>query len=255
MARIVFMGTPEFAVPVLERLLADEHEVVAIYTRPDRPAGRGRQLQESPVKRAATAHGLPVVQPRSLRRPEEIERLRQLRPDVVVVAAYGLILPPAVLEIPPGGCVNLHPSLLPRHRGPAPVAGTLLAGDEEAGVTIMRLDAGTDTGDILVQRAVPILPDDTTGTLTARLAAIGAELLAEVLPLWLVGRVVPRPQDDAQATYTQQMQKQEGEINWNRPAVEIARPCPADGGWGPTARGRAAASRAPASLPCLEVGR
>lgn len=221
--RIVFMGTPEFAIPSLDRLNAEGHEIAAVYTQPDRPAGRSGQPIPSPVKRAAVRHGLPVLQPRSLRRPEEVERLRGLAPDVIALAAYGLILPQSVLDIPRLGGLNVHPSLLPRHRGPSPVVGALLAGDRETGVSIMLMDAGMDTGPVLVQVRTPIAPEDTAGTLTERLARTGADLLAGTIPGWASGSLTPQPQDGALATYTTMLRKEDGLLDWSQPAEVLAR--------------------------------
>lgn len=221
--RIVFMGTPAFAVPTLEQLIASEHEVVAVYTQPDMPAGRGRRLTYSPVKKMALEHGLTVLQPPRLRGSAQIEQLASLRPDVIVVAAFGQILSQRVLDIPPFGCLNIHPSLLPRYRGASPVASAILAGDEYTGATVMLLDAGMDSGPILAQRQIAIEPEDTTGTLTVKLAQVGAELLMDTLPLWLSHRLTPQPQDEAKATYTQPISKEEGEIDWHLPAIDIWR--------------------------------
>ncbi|MFQ5880769.1 MAG: methionyl-tRNA formyltransferase [Dehalococcoidia bacterium] len=221
--RIVFMGSPEFAVPSLRRLVAAGYQVVAVYTQPDREAGRGRQLRPPPVKLAALARGFPVLQPPSLRRPEAVAELAALRPDVIALAAYGQILRQPVLAIPPKGVLNVHPSLLPRHRGAAPIAAAILAGDGETGVTIMLTDPGMDTGPILSQRALPIEPTDTTGTLTAKLADLGASLLLETLPPWLEGRITPQPQDDSQATYASMIHKEDGLIDWRLPATAIWR--------------------------------
>lgn len=223
MARIVFMGTPDFAVPVLQALTQTPHHIAGVYTRPDKPAGRGNQLQASPVKQLALAQGLPVYQPTSLRKPAVIEQLRALAPDVIIVAAFGLISPPEVLAIPPRGCINTHASLLPRHRGAAPIPAAILAGDHETGVTLMQMDAGIDTGPILAQRALPIAEDDTTGTLTPKLAHLAAELLIETLPRILAGEMTPQPQDDAHATFTKMIHKEEGRLDWTQPAIEIAR--------------------------------
>jgi methionyl-tRNA formyltransferase len=220
--RAIFMGTPDFAVPTLA-MLADCYEVVGVYTRPDKPAGRGQELVRSPVKEFALARGLPLYQPTTLRKPEAAAVLRALQPDVIVVAAFGLILPPEVLAIPPYGCLNVHASLLPRWRGAAPVAAAILAGDAETGCTIMRMDAGIDTGPILAQAALPIAPDDTTGSLTARLAHLGAELLAVTLPRWVTGEISPQPQDEARATYAPVIRKEEGRLHWARPADHLAR--------------------------------
>jgi len=223
MTRVLFMGTPEFAVPALRRLL-ESYQVVGVVTQPDRPAGRGQKVQMSPVKGLALAHGLPVLQPRSLRKdPVAIQAITKLRPDLIVVAAYGLILPQPVLDLPPHGCLNIHASLLPRWRGPAPIPAAILAGDEETGVTLMRMDAGMDTGPILAQRRTPIRPDDTTASLSERLAELGADLLAETLPGWLKGEIAPQPQDEAQATVCGLIRKEDGQIDWTRPAVLIER--------------------------------
>lgn len=223
MPRIVFMGTPEFAVPVLDALTRTPHQIVAVYTRPDQPAGRGKQLHSSPIKRLAETHALPVFQPPTLRQPEFVAPLRDLAPDVIIVAAYGLILPPDVLAIPPRGGVNTHASLLPRHRGAAPIAAAVLAGDAETGITLMQMDAGLDTGPILAQRAIPIAEDDTTGTLTPKLADLAAALLIETLPRLLAGEITPPPQDEARATVCKTIRKEQGLIDWTLPAIEIAR--------------------------------
>ena len=223
MPRIIFMGTPDFAVPVLDALTHTTHKIAGVYTRPDQPAGRGKQLQSSPIKRFAETRGLPIFQPPTLRKPEFIAPLRELAPDLIVVAAYGLILPPDVPAIPPRGGVNTHASLLPRHRGAAPITAAILAGDAETGVTLMRMDAGLDTGPILAQRAIPIADDDTTGTLTPKLADLAAALLIETLPRLLAGNLTPQPQDESRATVCKTIRKAEGLIDWTRPADEIAR--------------------------------
>lgn len=224
MTRVVFMGTPEFALPSLEQLMsAAGCQVVGVYTQPDRPAGRHRVVVPPPVKTAALAYGLPVFQPERLRQPADIAALAELRPDVIVVAAFGQLLRPAVLAIPPKGVINVHPSLLPRHRGASPVAAAILAGDQQTGVTIMLMDPGLDTGPILSQQALPIDPLDTTGTLTTKLAQAGAKLLLQTLPLWLEDRITPQPQDDAQATYAPRIHKEEGLIDWQLSALEIWR--------------------------------
>jgi len=217
------MGTPEFALPALDCLISGEHEVVAVYTQLDKPAGRGRRLIPSAVKKAALGYGLPVWQPLSLRQPEEIERLASLRPEVIIVAAFGLLLPQSILDIPPLGCLNIHPSLLPRHRGPSPVSAAILAGDEVTGVSIMLMDKGMDTGPLLAQQQVPVSPQDTTGSLTAKLAQLGGQLLMRTLPLWLEGKLTPQPQDNEKATYSKLIAKEEGEIDWHCPATELWR--------------------------------
>ena len=221
--RLVFMGTPDFAVPALDRLVADGHHIVAVYAQPDKPAGRGRALAVPAVKRRALELGLPVRQPPTLRKPEEQESLRTLAPQVIAVAAYGKLLPPPILAIPPLGCLNIHPSLLPRHRGPAPVTAALLAGDEETGVSIMLLDEGMDTGPILSQERVVIPPRESAGALTERLARLGADLLASTLPRWAARELRPQPQDPAAATISHLLAKEEGELDWAQPAVELER--------------------------------
>lgn len=224
MVRVVFMGTPEFAVPALEQLVLDRYEVVAVYTQPDRPGGRGRALlAQSPVKLAAIKHGLTVLQPASLRDTAEAERLSGLKPNVVVVAAFGQILPRRILDIPPFGCLNVHPSLLPRHRGATPIPAAILAGDRETGVTIMLMDAGLDTGPILSQIVVAIDPQDTTESLTTRLAQASARLLGETLFPWLGRSLKQQPQDASKATYTKPITKEDGAIDWSMPATEISR--------------------------------
>lgn len=214
------MGTPPFAVPSLEAL-AREYEVVAVFTQPDRPARRGRRLTPSAVKEAAVGWGLPVLQPESLRHENVVAQLRDLEPRVMVVAAYGEILRPQVLAIPPAGVINVHPSLLPKYRGASPIEGALLAGEQETGVTIMLMDEGMDTGPILAQRSVAIELEDSAGSLGERLARLGAELLLETLAPWLDGGIEARPQDDAQATYTRPISKEDAVIDWALPAIEI----------------------------------
>ncbi len=216
--RVVFMGTPDFAVPSLEAVAAlPGVEVVCVVTQPDRRAGRGQQLQPSPVKARARAMGMLVWAPDSLKHAEEQARLRALAPDVLVVVAYGEILRRAVLEIPAHGALNVHASLLPRHRGAAPIVGALLAGDEETGVTVMLMDRGMDTGPILATRTLSVRPAHTRDTLTEELARLGAGLLAETLPRWLAGQIVPQPQPTEGATYTRLIRKEDGQLDWSRP--------------------------------------
>jgi methionyl-tRNA formyltransferase len=223
MTRLVFMGTPEFAVPSLAALLVGGYDVVGVLTKEDQPAGRGQRLEASPVKQLALAHGLTIQQPRTLRAPEAGGALAALEPDVIVVAAYGLILPQEVLDLPRFGCVNVHGSVLPRWRGAAPIAAAILAGDAEAGVSIMRMDAGVDTGPVLSAMYLPIGPGDTTGSLTARLAGLGADLLVRTLPRWLNGEISPQPQLDESATFAPRIAKEEGRIDWAEPAALIER--------------------------------
>jgi len=221
--RIVFAGTPEFAASALAALMASPHEVCAVYTQPDRPAGRGRRLVASPVKRLAAEHGLPVCQPASLRDEAARQELAAWRPDAMVVAAYGLILPPAVLAMPRLGCLNIHASLLPRWRGAAPIQRAILAGDTESGVTIMQMDAGLDTGAILHKVACAIGPEDTAGDLHDRLAGLGAEAIVQTLDRVAAGAVEAEPQDDALATYAAKLDKAEAELDWREPAADLAR--------------------------------
>jgi methionyl-tRNA formyltransferase len=222
MARIVFMGTPDFAVPSLEAL-DSQHEVVGVVTQPDRRAGRGRKLVASPVKQVALERGLALFQPENLRQPEAVAHLAGWQPDAIVVAAFGQLLLPAVLALPPHGCINVHASLLPRYRGAAPIPAAILAGDAVTGVTIMRMAEGLDTGPILAQAERPIAPDDTTASLTAKLADLSAELLLETLPGWLAGEIHPREQDDVQATYCGHITKEDGRLDWTRPAAHLDR--------------------------------
>lgn len=221
--RVVFLGTAAFAVPTLDALVTAGVSPVAVYTQPDRPAGRGRNPRPSPVKERASALGLPVVQPETLRSAEAVAELSRLEPTVLVLAAYGLILPMAFLEVVPRGGLNVHPSLLPRYRGPAPVVWTILEGDKEAGVTIFHMDRGMDSGPIVSQRRISLLGDETAGELTDRLAREGAALLVETLAPWLREEIEPRPQVEAEATYSRLLSKSDGELDFTRPADELER--------------------------------
>lgn len=221
--RIVFAGTPEFAVPTLEAIAASDHRVAAVYTQPDRPAGRGRHTLAPPVKRRALELELPVRQPATLGDPEVRRALAGLQPDLLVVVAYGLILPPEVLAVPRLGCVNVHASLLPRWRGAAPVARAILAGDRKTGISIMQMDAGLDTGPVLLQQPCAIEPEDTTGSLTGRLAGLGARALIEALPGIETGSLLPRPQPRGGVTYADKLRKDEAAVDWHRSAVLIER--------------------------------
>ena len=222
--RTVFMGTPAFVVPVLDALAASpETAPVAVYTPPDRRRGRGRVCAPPPVKQRALALGIPVAQPAALRHPAAVSRLASYRPDLIVVAAYGRLLPPEVLALPRFGCLNLHPSLLPRHRGPAPVAGAILAGDAVTGASVMLLDEGMDTGPIIAQRVREIGSQDDAETLTAQLFRDGAALLGEIIPQWTAGAIAAVPQDDGPATYTAKIERAAGAADWNLPADELAR--------------------------------
>lgn len=220
--RVVFMGSPEFALPTL-RALAAHYPVVGVVTQPDRPAGRGKRLTPPPVKVLAQELGLPLMQPRRLRDPEAMARLREWAPDLIVVTAYGQILRPEVLQLPRYGCLNVHASLLPRWRGASPIQHAILAGDAETGVTIMLMDEGLDTGPILRQRATPVGPEETAGQLSARLAEMGADLLIETLPDYLAGALQPQPQDDSRATYAPLLKKEDGRLDFTRPAAYLAR--------------------------------
>ena len=222
MAKILFMGTPQFAVPALDAL-AQHHNVVAVITQPDAPAGRGRTLTASPVKQYALQHNLPVLQPESLKPPEVVASLRKYAPEAIVVAAFGQILRRDVLVLPPHGCINVHASLLPRWRGAAPISAAIAAGDTTTGITIMLMEAGVDSGPILSQRSEPIHADDTTATLTERLSTLGATLLTETLPRWLAGEISPQRQDETQVTTCSQIKKEDGRIDWSRGASEIER--------------------------------
>jgi len=221
--RIVFMGSPQAAIPSLEQLFTSGHELVAVYTQPDRPSGRGRGIAASAVKEAALNYGLKVMQPESVREAPALQQLADFKPDVIVVCAFGQILPQALLDIPPYQCINVHFSLLPKYRGAAPVAAAILAGDEFGGVTIQLVRKKLDTGPLLAGAAVPIAALDNTGTLMEKLSIVGARLLQEALEGWRRGEIIPRPQDEAAASYFGQVNKEEGEIDWTKAAREIWR--------------------------------
>ncbi|PWU31877.1 methionyl-tRNA formyltransferase [Pseudomonas sp. RW407] len=221
--RIVFAGTPEFAAEHLKALLDTPHEIVAVYTQPDRPAGRGQKLMPSPVKQLAVQHGLPVLQPPTLRDAAAQAELAALRPDLMVVVAYGLILPQAVLDIPRLGCINSHASLLPRWRGAAPIQRAVQAGDAESGVTVMRMEAGLDTGPMLLKVSTPISAEDTGGSLHDRLARLGPPAVVEAIAGLAAGTLEGEVQDDALATYAHKLSKDEARLDWSFPAVELER--------------------------------
>jgi len=220
--RIVFMGSPEFSLVTLKALV-EGFLVVGVVTQPDRQAGRGRSLKPPPVKTLAQELDLPIIQPQKLRDPEAVKQLRDWNPDLIVVAAYGQILKPKVLDLPPYGCVNVHASLLPRWRGAAPIQAAILHGDQETGVTIMNMDIGMDTGPIISQRIIPIQPDDNGGTLSGRLSILGAELLLGTLAPYLEGKITPIPQDNALATYAPMLKKKDGQLDFTHPAEYLAR--------------------------------
>ncbi|HOJ51048.1 MAG TPA: methionyl-tRNA formyltransferase [Syntrophales bacterium] len=221
--RLLFMGTPEFALPSLKALIDKGYPIVAVVTQPDKPQGRGKKLTPPPVKELALTHGLKVLQPEKVRDPAFLEAFKALNLDMVIVAAFGQILPPDLIHNPPYGCLNVHPSLLPRHRGPAPINWTLMRGDEVTGVTIMLMDEGVDTGPILLQRETPVEPDETFDRLHDRLARLGAELLIEAIELFVAGQITPRPQPLNGATYAPRLTKADALIDWSQGSEEIVR--------------------------------
>lgn len=220
--RIVFMGSPEFALPSLQRL-ASAYEICGVVTQPDRASGRGRELKPPPVKVLAQELGIPFIQPEKLRLPEPMDRLRAWHPDLIVVAAYGQILKPDVLDLPRYGCINVHASLLPRWRGAAPVNAAILAGDVETGVTIMKMDAGLDTGPMYAKRSIPIGTGDTTGAMLDALSHLGADLLQDVLPDILAGNLQPQPQSETGMTYAPMLKKEDGLLDFDQAADELER--------------------------------
>lgn len=219
--RLLFMGTPEFAVPSLQALLTSRHQVLAVITQPDKPAGRGQQVTAPPIKQLAVQHGLPVYQPEKLRDPQVADWIHSWQPDAIVLVAYGKIIPQEIIEIPPLGIINVHASLLPKYRGAAPIQWAIAEGETRTGVTTMLIDAGLDTGDILLARETEIGPEETAVELSERLARMGAELLLETLEGLQTGRIQPRPQDHSQATYAPMLKKEDGWIDWNWPAQKI----------------------------------
>lgn len=221
--KVVYMGTPAIAIPPLERLLEAGYEVTGVYTQPDRPTGRGRNVEAPPVKAFALMQGLRVFQPRSFRSSEARQELASLAPDVVIVMAYGRLLPREVLELPRWGCLNIHPSLLPRHRGPAPVSNAILEGDTVTGVTVMHMDEGVDSGPVLAQEVEAIAPEDTAATLADRLVRKGAALLVRTLPSYLRGELESQPQDESQATYSRKLSKEDGTLRWELSAETLWR--------------------------------
>lgn len=222
MKRIVFMGTPEFAVPVLQALI-ETQTVVGVVTQPDKPAGRGQQLRPSPVKVAAEAAGISVFQPKSLRKPESAAPLYAWRPDLVVVAAFGQILRPHVLDLPPYGCLNVHASLLPRWRGAAPIQHAILAGDAETGISLMRMDPGLDTGPVYVMEALPLAPDETASSLHDKLADLGGSMIRHHLNAIIAGEISAEAQDDTFSTYAPMIKKDDGVLDWTQSAEQLDR--------------------------------
>jgi len=225
------MGTPQFAATILEALLRSSCQVCTVYTQPDKPAGRGRSAAFPPVKKLALERQIPVSQPETLKSSEVMDKLASFKPELIIVAAYGAILPPEVLSLPKFACLNVHPSLLPRHRGPSPVANTILCGDEITGVTIMLMDTGMDTGPVLTQEKAGISFMDTTGSLSTTLADVGAKLLLETLPGWLNRELSPRVQEEDRATYSKLIASGDAEIDWHLSAVELWRQVRAYNPW------------------------
>lgn len=219
--RIVYMGTPGFAAAVLRKLVEDSYEILACVSQPDKPVGRHMKLMSSPVKVLAESLGIPVFQPVSVRTPEFLDWIRSLQPDLIVTAAYGKILPQDVLDVPVYGCINVHASLLPKHRGAAPIQWSILSGDTETGITVMKMDAGMDTGDILSTAKISIEPDVTTVELTEKLALLGAQLLSQTIPGYLSGEIIPKRQDDAMASFSPPIRKEQGLIDWAESAIKI----------------------------------
>jgi len=219
--RTVFMGTPDFALPTLQGLIDAGVDLVGVYTQPDRPKGRGKQMAPPPVKVLAEQHGIPVLQPQKLRAPEVVAELEQIKPDLIVVIAYGQILPKSVLDIPRYGCINVHASLLPRYRGAAPINKVLLEGESETGITTMNMDVGLDTGDMLIKKSLAVGPDETAGELHDRLALLGRQTMEETLQQLCAGTLTPEKQDDAVSTYAPMLKKEDGVIDWSRPAQAI----------------------------------
>jgi methionyl-tRNA formyltransferase len=222
MIRLVFMGTPDFAVPALQKLI-EMQQVVGVVTQPDRPAGRGRQPTRPPVKVAAEAAGIPVYQPKSLRSEEAAAPLREWQPEMIVVAAFGQILKPHVLDLPPLGCINVHASLLPRWRGASPIQYSILTGDAQTGVSLMRMDVGLDTGPVYVQQAIPIVEDETAASLHDKLAELGAAMLGEHLGQIADGTLTATPQDDAESTYAPMIKKEDGQLDWQQTSEALER--------------------------------
>lgn len=229
--RIVFLGTPEFAVPSLRALIENRHHIVLAITAPSRRAGRGLREVQPPVATAAQGLGIEVFQPERIRSGDSLARIADAKPSVVVVAAYGQILPPSLLSLPARGCINVHPSLLPRHRGASPISAAILAGDPVTGVSIMLMDEGMDTGPVLARAETPIDDQDDQTALTRKLANQGADLLAQTLPRWADGSIVPEPQDSSLATLTRPTQRADGELDWTRPARELWRRVRAFADW------------------------
>ncbi|MBT8126722.1 MAG: methionyl-tRNA formyltransferase [Gammaproteobacteria bacterium] len=228
---LVFAGTPDFSVATLQALIDQGYDIVAVYTQPDRPAGRGRESRPSAIKQLALEHGLKIFQPASLKQQTERQQLQALRPDLMIVVAYGLLLPKAVLSIPRLGCINVHASLLPRWRGAAPIQRAILAGDKQTGISIMQMDQGLDTGDVLARASCEIRDDDTGSSLHDRLMQLGADTLIACLPALQQGALKPESQDDSQATHATKLSKKEAEIDWSLDAEQLERCVRAYNAW------------------------
>lgn len=221
--KVLFMGTPDFAVPTLDQLIKSRHEVIGVVTQPDKQKGRGQTVSFSPVKELALQHQLPVYQPLKVKEPEFMDKIRSLEPEVIVVAAFGQILPKAFLDIPPYGCINVHGSLLPKYRGAAPIQYSIIDGEEETGITIMYMDVGIDTGDMILQKSLPIAPKETGGSLFDKMAVLGADLLLEALDKIEAGTAVRIPQDNENATYVKILDKDMGRLDFTQSAVRLER--------------------------------
>lgn len=221
--KVIFMGTPDFAVNTLEKIIEAGHEVMLVVTQPDKPKGRGNTMQFPPVKECAVSHGLEVFQPVKIREDASVEYLKKFAPDIIIVAAFGQILPKSILDLPKYGCINVHASLLPKYRGAAPIQWAVINGDEITGVTIMRMDVGLDTGDIIAKKQVRIAEDETGGSLFDKLAAVGAELCVETMQMLENKTATFTPQDNEASTHTKMISKELGDIDWKKPAVEIER--------------------------------
>ncbi|PCI22157.1 MAG: methionyl-tRNA formyltransferase [Piscirickettsiaceae bacterium] len=228
---IIFAGTPEFSLPALQALIASEHNICAVYTQPDRPAGRGRKIKVSPIKQGALDNNLAIEQPINFKHPDELKALNAYQPDLIIVVAYGIILPEKVLKTPTYGCINIHASLLPTWRGAAPIQRAILNGDEKTGITLMQMDKGLDTGDILVKSICPIDHNDTSASLHSKLSTLGADVLIDLLPNIENKTLTPIQQVPTEASYAEKLSKQEALLDWNRPAEELHRAVRAFNPW------------------------
>lgn len=221
--KTVFMGSPSFALPALQALMSNQYDIIAVYTQPDKKTGRGQQVTACTVKQFAVSNGLSVIQPETFRDPVQVDRLAGLKPDIIIVAAYGQILPDSVLQIPLYKCINIHPSLLPKYRGPSPVSSAILNGDALTGVTIMLIEKKVDSGPLIQQREMAVADEDTAESLSGKLAGLGAEMLIETVPAWVGGKTRPWIQDESRASYTRMGSKEDGLLDWNLPALQLWR--------------------------------